>query len=170
MTEENRIPRFLYPSLEDLAGLKSDKVTDETLEKIRAVLCDEIDPREASPAAAQWYDRCYNKPKKHGHEMKLCAVDDLLGNHGTESIEAEGDGYYNDEGVHMCPAFTYSNTGDTYAATLLRDHVESEWLVASWGDALDEYEQENELGSYSKDTEDEGEDEDDPEEEETSED
>jgi hypothetical protein len=143
--EDERIPRFFEPTLEDLKDLPCD---EETREKIRAVLCGEILPADASPAAKAWSDSCHHRPDPTGHEMMLCAADDLLGTSGTEGLEIEGDHHHMDEGIRMCPAFSYCNAGDPYTTTLLRDHVESAWLVAGWGDALDEYERENELGSY----------------------
>lgn len=69
-----------------------------------------------------------------GNLAKLCAIDKLLGNHGVEWIswECEKHEYANPGG------FEYSNTGDTYAWTLVL--VNGRFRVTSWGDMVEGHE------------------------------
>jgi len=137
MNDNDRIERFDVPTFEQLVPLG---VSPEKTELIRQILADEVDPRDVSTACAQWYASCYHKPEVYGHEMKLEAINDLLDMHGVEALDI--DGYYTDEGVRMCPSFSYCNAGDPYETTLLRDHCEERWIVACYGDVLEEREAE----------------------------
>ena len=139
------IPRFQVPTLDDLAPLE---LAPDVAEKVRAVLAGEVDPRDVSPKATQWYRDCYHKPAIDGHDLALAACDDLLGTCGVVALNVEGAPYYTDEGIRMCPPFSYCNAGDTYAATLARDHAAGAWVVACWGDLLEEYEQSEEIGDW----------------------
>jgi len=145
MADDDRIPRFTEPTLDDLKDLEC---LAEVRETIRALLCGEVFAEDVSPAARKWASECYHRPSFYGHEIILEACDELLGTNGVEALEIEGDSYHTDDGIRMCSAFSYCNAGDPYVVTLMRDHVAGEWLVASWGDALDEYERDNELGDY----------------------
>jgi hypothetical protein len=143
MTDEACIERFQVPTMAQLKDLPCD---DEARTKIIAILDGTLDPCEASEKCAAWVRSCYNTPDHDSHEVKLCAIDELLGTFGVEALNIDGDGTHTDEGIRMCPAFSYCNAGDPYVATLLRDHVAGAWLVAGYGDALEEYERENHLG------------------------
>ena len=143
MNHEERIERFTVPTLEQLAPLRSNTVDDAILEKVRAVLAREVKPEDASEACAKWLNSCFNRPC--WQERAITACDDLLGTCGVEALEIEGAPYYND-GVSMCAPFSYCNAGDTYRVTLARDHDAGQWVIACWGDLLEEYEQENKLG------------------------
>lgn len=65
---------------------------------------------------------------------KLCAVDKLLRNCGVEWVTWECDEHdsFQPDGFH------YSNTGDTYAATLVL--VGTRFVVSSWGDMVEQHE------------------------------
>ena len=142
------IKRYDAPTLNQLLPLQSSTVDVEMLEKVRAVLAGELDPCEASPACAAWVASCYNKPDPDGHDCRLEACNDLLGMSGVVALNIEGAETYTDEGIRMCPPFSYCNAGDTYEITLARDHENGQWVIASWGDLLEEYEIEHELGAY----------------------
>lgn len=63
---------------------------------------------------------------------KLCTIDKMLGNHGVEFARftcAEG---WRPEG------FEYSNTGDSYAATLIL--YEGRFYVTGWADMVEAHE------------------------------
>lgn len=128
--EETRIERFYVPTLAQLAPLKSNTVDDAALVAVRDVL-------------QRWQD-----DRDFSHEDALRACDELLGTSGIESVDPEGAPHYTDEGIRLCPPFSYCNAGDTYATTLARDHHEGAWVVACWGDLLQEVEEENELGDF----------------------
>lgn len=102
----------------------------ETALTIRRILDGRLDPKEASGKCRRWAEKCLHTPSLH--EQQLRAIDDLLGNYGVESVESKE--YYQDEGVLWCPRYSYSNTGETYAVTIVRDHKNSRWLIAAWGD------------------------------------
>lgn len=127
---ETRIERFFVPTLEQLAPLKSNTVDDDTLVKVQAVL-------------QRWQD-----DRDFSYEDALQACDELLGTCGIVSIDPEGAPSYIDEGIRMCPPFSYCNAGDTYATTLARDHHAGAWVVACWGDLLEELERDEKLGDH----------------------
>jgi len=104
--------------------------------KVRRVLDGRLKPSDASEAAAKWAASCHHRPREKSHELVLEACDDLLGGCGVEAIRPACDPQHYDEGIRMCPAYSYVNTGDQYAWTLVRDHEDSCWRVMSWEDAL----------------------------------
>lgn len=65
---------------------------------------------------------------------RIDVIDKLLGNHGTEAIRGEWqNGYWCDI------VAVYSNTGDTYATTVIQirgdwSGTRSRFIVSSWGD------------------------------------
>ena len=74
---------------------------------------------------------CTHKPDQVD---RITAIDRLLGNFGTEAIRGEWqNGYWCDI------VAVYSNTGDTYALTVIQvrgswSGARSRFLVSSWGD------------------------------------
>lgn len=139
------IERFDVPTVEAVMTIGCDR---ETAEKVVAILDGTLSPVEASSACAAWVRQCYHKPDIRKHEAKLMACADLLGMHDTCGLDVEDAGHYTDEGIRMCPPFSYANAGDTYVATLARDHARGQWVIASWGDLLEEYERENKIGNH----------------------
>lgn len=84
------------------------------------------------PRTCRWLDQCYHRPRNS--EIKLEALDELLGTYGVEVIRIEGawvDHYYCDS------VASYLNVGDAYATTLLLDHEQQRWTLTSWGDFLE---------------------------------
>lgn len=67
-------------------------------------------------------------------ETRMEAIDKLLGNHGVEAIRGEWqNGYWCDI------VATYSNTGDTYALTVMCIRPDysfgrARFIISSWGD------------------------------------
>ena len=81
------------------------------------------------PLTASWLRACYHSPRKP--EIKLEALNELLGGCGVECIEVDGrhvDSYY------MNTVASYINLGETYAVTLLLDHEPCRWSLTSWAD------------------------------------
>ena len=77
------------------------------------------------------------KGRKNQAEDNLAKIDKLLNNHGVEAIKFEGayvDSYWRDT------VAIYSNTGDTYAETILFDTVDEVWMLTSWGDFQEDFE------------------------------
>jgi hypothetical protein len=114
----DRIPRKHALSLVDLAPLRSNDVDDNALELVRDVLASKAD-----------------------HQEKLSLCNRLLNMHGVEVIpltDSSDDWSFTDERIRMCPPYSYLNTGDSYAATLVRDHREGAWMIAGWADVVEE--------------------------------
>ncbi len=112
--------------------------------RIRRLLDGRADAFKESASAARHWSQVGHFPsfRKGSHEMILYACDDLLGGSGVESLNPECEPQNWDEGIAMCPAFSYINFGDTYIDTLIRDHKARCWRVMSWGDALGKHERE----------------------------
>ena len=155
--ETEKIARFTVPTVEQVLTIAG--VDAETAAKVVAVLAKEVTPEDASEACAAWVRQCFNRPS--WHERALAACDELLGGCGVEALNIDNDpNDHRDGNVRFCPAFSYVNFGDPYVATLMRDHDAEEWMICGWGDACEEYEQENEIGNYAKEEEEEDTDED----------
>jgi len=93
----------------------------------------EISP-DGFPSVMKWCKQCYNEPSDV--EKRMCAADEIIGGHGVEYITNElgcSEGECNNSG-------TYVNLGDTYDTTLFYDYGESEFMVCSWGDWIEEQE------------------------------
>ena len=84
------------------------------------------------PRTNSWADGCYHYPNRR--EIKLEALDELLGTCGVEAISDER--IYIDH-YHGNTVASYLNTGDSYAETLLFDNYENKWKLTSWGDFVE---------------------------------
>ena len=100
--------------------------SSETAQKIRLLFEEKLNPTEVSEKCDKWVRDCYTEPRQW--QKILCAVDDLLGNHGTEYLKC-----------HNGRTYTYSNSGDTYNVTVLRDHYNKRWLVSDWGSLVEKF-------------------------------
>lgn len=100
--------------------------SEETANKIHQLFEGKLEPTEVSEKCAKWVAACYNEPSPA--EKILCAADDLLGNFGPEAI-------FDSSGIHVL--YSYSNTGDTYAITVVYNHELGRWLITSWGDLVE---------------------------------
>lgn len=115
-----------YPSAKRIAQICNCDA--ETARAVRAVLDGSRDPCETSEATADWARACYHWP--NDDDLKMHAADALLGNFGVEAI-------IDSTGRALCE---YSNTGDSYAGTIIRDLISGTWKVGSWGDWLEKAE------------------------------
>jgi hypothetical protein len=109
------------------------RIPRETARLIRKLLDGRADPLQVSPKTEAWFRSCYSQPSTNA--QILHAVDCVLETCGVESFTLPSNGY-------RCHAryqghYTYANTGDTYAATIVRDHARRRWLVCSWGDLVE---------------------------------
>lgn len=145
VAKSGMIDRFRHPPVDAILRIEG---TDLALAKrLFDVLSGAVDPCEASAKCAAWVRQCYHEPSEH--EQILCVCDDLLGGCGVEALAIEGE-EHTDCGARHCPPFSYVNFGDPYVTTLARDHEAGAWVIAGWGDLVEEYEREHKVGSYAE--------------------
>ncbi len=98
--------------------------------KLRKVLDGRLDP-ETFESVQKWVSQCYHKPRKI--ELIQQAANEILECHGIEAIRCSEwvDRYHGDI------RYTYCNTGDGYASTLIRDCLKDRWIVGSWADLVE---------------------------------
>lgn len=118
--------RFTAEQFADFARVAHDP---DCGSKVAALLNGEADPEDFEAVADNF--RQYFNPMR-GNDAVLYAADVLLEGYGVEHIRGE-DGH---------AVASYVNTGDTYATTLLLDLTEDSFLVTSYGDWVEAYEQE----------------------------
>lgn len=110
----------------DLTELKLNQFA---IAQVQGVIDGAIDPNWFE-SVREWQDKCCNEPK--GWQLKLCALNEILGESGVESLI--------EDGKHIA---SYVNNGHTYAPTIIYDVEEGEFLVTSWGDFLEGWQAEN---------------------------
>lgn len=114
------------------------EITDslETATKAADVLNGDYDPEEIEEVDF-WVRHCSNRPSTNA--LKMAALNTLFDMHGVEAIRSEGEWV---DSYHGDIIATYLNTGDTYAATVLLESESGEFVVTSFGDWLEAWEQE----------------------------
>ena len=105
-----------YPSIKTLSAIFDDPKT------ARGILDGSIDPESVSKNARDYVSQCYNRPPDY--LVKLYALDQLGGFFGVEYAE------------HPTQGFDYLNSGDTYAATLVR-RGPNRYQVTTLGDVIE---------------------------------
>ncbi len=116
-----------YPSIKRIASVLN---IDQSLAKqIRGLMDGDLSPQDV-PTTKQGVDGCYGVP--YSDEQVMHAIDRLLGNHGVEGLGEALGSYYGD-----APQYSYSNTGDTYAGTVIQDNETGRYLLTSWGDLVE---------------------------------
>lgn len=95
---------------------------------IKGIIAGTISPKQF-PGAIKYAEECYTPPSHL--ELKLYAINDILNGCGVESIQD------NNINIH------YVNLGDTYTTTILYDNNCNIFRYCSWGDFLEENEEEN---------------------------
>lgn len=106
------------------------KLSDNKAQQMRDLLAERLDP-ETFDSVQKWRAQCYNWPPSRA-EMVMCAANEILETHGVEAIQGEWVDHYNQD-----IRYTYCNTGDTYAATLIYDTAKDRYLLGSWGDLVE---------------------------------
>lgn len=86
-------------------------------------------PAASIPKTLDWIQRCYHVPA--AYEQCLAALDELCGTFGVEYLSSPKDSMYHLSG------YSYLNTGESYAATLVYSHVSQRFSVDSWGDLIE---------------------------------
>ena len=70
-------------------------------------------------------------------EDNLQKINDLVNGYGVESIKTDDGGV---RGYWLDVIGAYVNMGDAYAPTVVFDARTNEWLITSWGDVMEDYE------------------------------
>lgn len=99
------------------------------LQKIRSMLLGHKSPSELFPG--DYYE--------WNHDAEIRVMNYLLDGHGVESCACSPE-RVTDNGLRFCPTFSYVNMGDPYVTTILRDHKQGKWIVASYGEVVEEWE------------------------------
>lgn len=84
------------------------------------------------PATHEWLRKCFHEPRQS--EIALHLLDELFQTCGVEAIQ--DDRFFVDN-YHRDIIASYINTGDTYAPTILLDHLDNRWRLCSWGDFVE---------------------------------
>jgi len=77
----------------------------ENAKKVRGLIKGELDP-DTFESVSNWTRQCYHPPSEH--EKVFCALNEVIGGHGTEACFDEGK-----------PNLEYINMGDSYKATIV---------------------------------------------------
>lgn len=116
-----------YPSIKTIeTGLDIDR---EAARTIRGLIDGSINP-ETIPATAQWVRECFNRPDDD--ELIMHAIDAVLENFGVEGLGADLGRFY-----RFAPQYCYSNTGDSYAPTVILNNETGRYSVGSWADLVE---------------------------------
>lgn len=96
------------------------------------LVLDVMDIDDRFPGTARWVRQCYIPPDND--ELIMSALNDLLAGFGVEGI------FHPNESDKLIAE--YVNQGDTYATTILRDVESGKYILTSYGDWLEAWEQE----------------------------
>lgn len=107
------------------------RISAETAETVRGLIRGEIRTLDAErfPQSNAHFASCYNRPSRLARILEC--LNELLEMHGVEAI--------GDSQTYGPPA-EYLNAGDTYAATIIFDHMAGNFKVDTWGDWLEKNE------------------------------
>jgi hypothetical protein len=117
-----------------LCGIDADKAN-----RILTVIRDKRDLSEyifdflekEYPNTYKWVRACLNLPDNI--EIKLEMINEIMGGYGIETLSEENWDNY------QYPHYSYVNMGDTYATTILFNHVSERWILSSWGDIAEQF-------------------------------
>lgn len=123
--------RTTYTAPSKKALIESLNITPEQADTVRGLIRGEIRTRDAEkfPRSNAYFSKCFHEPRRL--DRILACLDECLGTHGVEAL--------GDVRTYGPPA-EYLNTGDTYAATILFDHLAGNFKLTSWGDWLEKNE------------------------------
>ena len=103
-------------------------ISAETANIVRGLIRGEIRTLDAErfPQSNAYFASCYNRPSRLARIMEC--LNEVLGMGGVEAI--------GDAQTYGPPA-EYLNAGDTYAATIIFDHMAGNFKLTSCGDWLE---------------------------------
>lgn len=111
--------------------MQSLHVSEDTAETVRGLIRGDVPTLDAErfPKSNAYFSRCYNTLPRLARILEC--LNELLEMHGVEAIG---------EVRTYGPPAEYLNAGDTYAATLVFDHLAGNFKLTSWGDWLEKNE------------------------------
>jgi len=118
---------FTIPPVKSLRLIAGERAKElrQVLEITVRVDLEELLNSGKYPATKSWYGSCYHPMPMY--LAKLSIASEITECHGVESVP---------EGSNAkSPAFDYVNTGDSYAATLVR--IRGNYRISSWGDIVE---------------------------------
>ena len=104
--------------------------------QVIGLISEEIDPGEYE-SVENWERQLYNPPREV--ERIMHALNEVIEGYGIEGIEVE-DAYV--DSYHHGFIADYINTGDTYNPTIVLDNSNNEFILTTWGNFLQAYEEE----------------------------
>lgn len=106
-------------------------------ELIAALIAGTASPLDVA-STLRWAEECYHWPD--ADDLILHAVNNVLGYHGVEALFRDGSELVT-YGTRV--VLSYANSGDTYLPTIAYDYEAEQYLLTSWGDWAEEWEQEH---------------------------
>lgn len=82
-------------------------------------------PTRSYASVRAWEAKCNSMPQRH--ERVMCALNEILGGYGVESLLPIDDCH---------PSYDYVNMGDTYNTTILLRN-DGRFIVACWGEIVE---------------------------------
>lgn len=129
-----------YPSIKTLTEQLG--ISKPRAKYIRKLMKLEVGDHQLPAATQQWLQQCHHTPSietgrtASRREVAMHAIDAVLGTHGVEAVYLNWNRKWIDN-YHCDVAFTYCNTGQTYAATVLLGSSSQHFAVSSWGDRVE---------------------------------
>lgn len=114
-----------YKAPSQKALISSLNIAAEQATTVRGLIRGEICTRDTEkfPKSNSYFSKCYHEPCRLARILEC--LNECIGAHGVECIgEARTYG----------PPAEYLNTGDTYSATILFDHIAGNFKLTTWGD------------------------------------
>jgi hypothetical protein len=112
---------MITPSIKALRAITPDIATAK---QAKAIFLMSRSQLAETPAGAARIAECYHPPKTY--DIRMHALDALLGTHGVEGFESARGG-----------TVMYLNAGDTYTPTIVR--FRGHYRVACWGDIAERH-------------------------------
>ena len=117
---------YTAPSKKSL--VEALNITEEQAAAVRGLIRGEIRTRDEArfPRSNAYFRRCHHEPSRLSRVLEC--LNEVLETHGVESLG---------ECRTYGPPAEYLNAGDTYAATLLFDHIAGNFKLTTYGDWLE---------------------------------
>ena len=100
-------------------------ITEDEANTVRGLIKGTVDP-ETVEATEGWVRQCHHRPPDS--DLILHAIDATLNTHGVEYIGGGPQDTWD-----WRPDYEYCNTGDSYAATIIRNNETGAYFIGDWG-------------------------------------